>query len=123
MYMVARNRRTRQRRSKQRKTRRQRGGVSVTRLIIPPGCKLLPVTDPDFAKNTLKLLNSPDDACVASAWEQYKAIPLTDKQMIKGGPPLFRKASLDFYTLEKKMLTQHRGAQAPATSSATYPYL
>ena len=110
MYMVARNRRTRQRRSKQRKTRRQRGGETrggEARLNIPIGCKLLPVTDANFATNTLKLLNSQDDACVASAWEQYKAIPLKDKKMIKNGSHLFDKASSYYYNLNKIETSQH----------------
>ena len=105
MYMVARNRRTRQRRSKQRKTRRQRGGEA--RLNIPIGCKLLPVTDANFATNTLKLLNSQDDACVASAWEQYVAIPQADKNNIKNGIKLFKKAYSDFYPLNEILKTQH----------------
>lgn len=103
--MVARNRRTRQRRSKQRKTRRQRGGEA--RLKIPAGCKLLPVTDATFATNTLKLLNSPNDECVASAWEQYVAIPQADKKKIKNGSLLFTKASSDFYKLNETVATQH----------------
>jgi hypothetical protein len=109
MYMVARNRRTRQRRSKQRKTRRQRGGETrggEARLKIPTGCNLLEVTDAKFATNTLNLLNSQDDACVASAWEQYLAISKGDKKKIKNGTILFNKAALEFYELNKK-LTQH----------------
>ena len=105
MYMAARNRRTRQRRSKQRKTRRQRGGEA--RLKIPTGCNLLPVTDAKFATNTLKLLNSQDDACVASAWEQYVAIPQADKNNIKNGSLLFKKASSEFYKLNEIAATQH----------------
>lgn len=105
MYMVARNRRTRQRRSKQRKTRRQRGGEA--RLKIPTVCNLLPVTDAKFATDTLRLLNSQDDACVASAWGQYLAIPNEERKKIKNGIHLFNTVSSDFYRLNKIAATQH----------------
>jgi hypothetical protein len=49
MYMVARNRRTRQRRSKQRKTRRQRGGETV---LQPIRSSLQPIAEISTFKPT-----------------------------------------------------------------------